>query len=174
MNKSIIITSEKRYSDFNQSKEGIVSGYCLLWDKESFIPQINKKEKFLKGSVKLRNDGVPCLFEHDRTNPLGHSKSGTLILKEDHKGLHYQVKLPKSATKERELLDRGDITGASISFVPLEEHYRTAGCRTIEQALIQELSLTTNPAHEGTLNYRCKQYKQKRRKWGEVLWTYPV
>ena len=162
---------EKRYNE-TTFKEGVVSGYVCLWGEKSYVPQIGKYETFTKGSLKLRDDGCPMYLQHKKAFPLGNSASGTLKLKEDSKGLFYECKIPESDHKTRELLERGDLKGASVSFYPSKTSYKE-GVRHIESALIDEISLVCRPAHKGVMNYREKGTPKKRRQWSKVLWVYP-
>ena len=64
------------------------------------------------------NDDVRALFNHNSDLILGRTKSNTLKLKVDDKGLHYDIDPPET-TYARDLLtslERGDITQSSFSF----------------------------------------------------------
>lgn len=160
---------ESRFSETSY-KQGVVSGYALYWNTESFVPQIGRKESFTKGSLKIPENGIPLYWQHNKHAPLGNTKSGTLKIREDDKGLFYECTLPKSALKERELLERGDMQGASITFYPTKETNR-GQTRVVECGVLDHLAIVTRPAHKGTLHYRDKPVKP-RRKWGSVLWEY--
>ena len=164
------MTLEKRFSSLEKSEEGKVSGYALLWDTPSFISSIGKKERFKKGSLKLPKAGVPLYFQHDRKNLLANSKSNTLILKEDDRGLYFEASLPENAKLVRELCKRKDIQGASISFQARKQNYKE-GTREIEDAVLSEISLVSAPAHKTSVSFRSKDQREKKH-WSSLLWEY--
>jgi HK97 family phage prohead protease len=61
-----------------------------------------------------------ALFNHDPSLLLGRSTAGTLRLGVDSTGLEFEVDLPNTtyANDLRELISRGDVTGASFGFMP--------------------------------------------------------
>lgn len=70
--------------------------------------------------LKAPDTDVTALFNHDPAFLLGRQSSGTLRLRTDDEGLAFEVDLPDTATGRdvRELVSRGDLTGASFGFVP--------------------------------------------------------
>lgn len=100
---------------------------------------------------------VVALVNHDMGLLLGRQSAGTLRLKTDDTGLLFEVDLPDTgyARDLRALVARGDITGASIGFVPGEERYLRApdGARLVEHvsvARLRDVSPVTTPAYAGT------------------------
>ena len=163
---------EKRFSDsLSCNEQGIVSGYALFWDKPSFIDKIGKHERFKKGSLKLSRHGVVSLFQHEQGRPLGSTKSKTLKIKEDDKGLYFELKLPENEKTVRELVKRGDLQGASVCFSALKSDYST-GQRVIEDAVLDEISLVSRPCHESEINYRSADKKEKPKHWSHYLCEY--
>lgn len=160
---------EKRYSSLQSEKQGKISGYVVLWDQESFVPQIGKKERFRKGSLKISESGVPLYFQHDKKNLLANTKSKTLTLKEDSKGLFFEASLPENAKLVRELCERKDVQGASLGFCATKQNF-SSGVREIESAVIDEISLVSKPCHKGSVNFRSKERKTKN--WSSLLWEY--
>lgn len=158
---------EVRYTDIEQ---GRLSGYAVLWDKSAFIPQLGRREKFKRGSLKIPPGGVSCYFQHKRHKLLGNSKSKTLRLKEDDKGLYFEVDLPTSQADVREACKRGDVQGASVAFFCKKQDLRE-GIRTIEDAELSEISLVSTPCHESPVSYRDKRPKP-RVKWSKLIWDY--
>ena len=163
---------EKRFNQLSTPSK-TAQGYCILWNKKSFIPSIGKYESFKKGSLKIPHQGVPLYMQHDTKRPLANSKSGTLKFKEDATGLFFTANLPENAKLEKELLARGDLAGSSIGFHCQKENF-SSGHREIESALLDEISLVCRPAHDGTeVSLRDKKLKRKPRQWSKVLWSYP-
>jgi len=70
-----------------------------------------------RGSLRSRND-VKLLWNHDSSMVLGSTRSGTLKLYEDEKGLRVQADLPdtQAGRDARTLIQRGDVTGFSFGF----------------------------------------------------------
>lgn len=100
---------------------------------------------------------VKALVGHDPKALLGRTKSGTLKLMEDERGLRYELSLPNTtrALDLREMIQRGDITGASFGFiVPKggDVWTRTASgyTRDVHTADLMEISLVDDPAYEDT------------------------
>lgn len=64
------------------------------------------------------NPDVRCLWNHDPNFILGRTKSGTLSLNEDDRGLHFRCQMPDTQLG-RDLytsIDRGDVDGCSFGF----------------------------------------------------------
>jgi hypothetical protein len=61
---------------------------------------------------------VPLLWQHERNQVLATTKSGTLKLAEDGKGLHVEARLPNTSLGRdvREMIARGDVKGMSYGF----------------------------------------------------------
>lgn len=63
---------------------------------------------------------VVGLINHDPDQLLGRQSAGTMRLGVDSRGLAFEIDLPNTsyARDLRELVDRGDMTGASFAFIP--------------------------------------------------------
>ena len=156
---------EKRYSNISQNK-GEVSGYVVRWNNPAYVEEIGKKEMFLKNSLDL-NRNIALYAQHDPTRVLATTKSGTLKLSENNEGLKFTAQLPKSAVDTRELLERGDLSGASAGFHTDSDQY-VDGMRQIKKARLSEISLVHDPAYQNELAYRSKTKTQKK-KWTDLL-----
>lgn len=78
------------------------------------------REKIVPGAFRkaVAEDDIRALFNHNPDHVLGRTKSGTLRLTEDDKGLRMEVDLPDTQVA-RDLavsIERGDITGQSFAF----------------------------------------------------------
>ena len=113
----------------------------------------------------LENDQV-CLWGHDTRYVLGRKSAGTLILREDDKGLYFEVSLPNTtwARDLKESVDRGDIKQMSFGFKVVKENWldnketlKKYGMpiREINEITLHEISLVTFPAYTET-NVRNK------------------
>jgi HK97 family phage prohead protease len=68
---------------------------------------------------------VRCLLNHDPSQVLGRTRSGTLRLADEQRGLRFECDLPDSPLGEnvREAVKRGDVDGASFRFVVDEDEW---------------------------------------------------
>ena len=105
----------------------------------------------------LKDSDVRALLNHNPTLVLGRQSAGTLRLGVDAEGLAFEVDLPNTsyARDLRELVARGDVTGASFGFVPGADKYRKAPdgkqIRThTSVAQLLDVSPVTWPAYDGT------------------------
>lgn len=99
---------------------------------------------------------VRALLNHNPTMVLGRQSAGTLRLGTDKEGLRFELDLPDTsyARDLRELVARGDVTGASFGFVPGEDSVSRAPdgkqVRThTSVARLLDVSPVTWPAYEG-------------------------
>ena len=109
------------------------------------------------------NADVRCLFNHDSNRVLGRTKSGTLTLKQDDKGLAFRCMLDSRQQAHRDLhaaVDRGDISECSFAFAPNGpdgddwQDTRTADgwqiVRTLKDVNLFDVSAVTHPAYNDT------------------------
>lgn len=65
----------------------------------------------------IKTSDVRGLFNHDPNYPLGRTSAGTMTLRSDQSGLHYEIaELPRSRADVLEAIERKDVTGNSFSF----------------------------------------------------------
>lgn len=155
--------------DKPDSKTRIVSGYAAVFNSPTELWE-GLEETIAPGafSKTLSTSDVRCLFDHDWGKVLGRTKSGTLRLEEDDRGLKFEVELPNTsiANDLAESLARGDINQCSFGFIPTEEtwDYNTEpALRTINEVDLFEVSIVSLPAYddtEATLS-RSKQEMKK-------------
>ena len=109
-----------------------------------------------------RGKDVVALVDHDMTRVLARTKSGTLKLSEDSKGLQFDLSLPQTTTglDVLELATRGDLSGMSFGFfVPEGGERRIGNRRELRSVNLVEISVISGaqPAYEGTtVNPRAK------------------
>jgi hypothetical protein len=122
-----------------------VAGYGAVYDVEAQLPQW--RERIAKKAVQLAPD-VKLLVEHDRTRLLARTKSRTLELRTDQRGLAFSSPLPDTTLGRdiREQLARGDLDGASIGFQVIRDSWK-GELRTIHELMVFEISLTADPAY---------------------------
>lgn len=99
---------------------------------------------------------IRCLIDHETRLVLGRTKSGTLTLKVDSRGLWGEVRInPKDqdAMNLYERVKRGDVDQCSFGFTIEEESFEDRGDSvhwTIKRVTLYEVSVVTFPAYEDT------------------------
>lgn len=128
---------------------------------------------------------VKCLFNHSADKILGRTKSGTLALKEDSKGLHYRVQLDRQNSQHRDLyaaVQRGDIDECSFAFTVAKggqiwaegidpETGENCDMRTLTDVDLLDVSPVTFPAYDNTaLSARSQEpdYRQVKPGYGRA------
>lgn len=101
------------------------------------------------------NGDIRALFNHNWDNVLGRTKSQTLELREDEKGLNFKVELPDTSVA-RDLtisMERGDINQCSFGFFITDEEWNynvEPALRTIKEVELFEISIVSIPAYDDT------------------------
>lgn len=98
---------------------------------------------------------IRALVDHDMGRVIGRTKSGTLRLAEDSKGLACEIDIPNTTDGNDlwELVERGDISGMSFGFrVTKQEWDETIDppVRTIQAIELFEVSAVAWPAYDDT------------------------
>jgi len=98
---------------------------------------------------------VRALVDHDMGRVIGRTKSGTLRLSEDSKGLRVEIDIPNTTDGNDlwELVERGDISGMSFGFRVTKETWDETGetpVRTILAVDLFEVSAVAWPAYDDT------------------------
>src|SRR4051812_4731306 len=119
------MTIERRYlsEPITTSEKNRVVGYVSVFNQPTTM-QDTRGRRFAEvvrpgaftRSLQRHQEGGPdvlALFNHDRQRVLGRTKSGTLQLVQDPRGLQFSLDLPRTALGEevRTMLERGDIAG---------------------------------------------------------------
>lgn len=142
-----------------------VRGHAIVWDKPAWIgpPKFGFSERFAKGSTVQTVSGgadVRYLFNHNPDAVLARTKSGTLRLAEDTKGLAVDADLaPTSVGRDLAILfERRVVDQMSVGFqVVKDEWEEIEGAdgnvyeqRTIHEVKLFDVSAVTYPAYEET------------------------
>jgi len=147
---------EKRGASAPQAQGRKLTGYAAVFNTPADIAgytEVIKPGAFSKSLEPGRD--IVAMIDHKPTKVLGRTKSGTLRLWEDQKGLAYEIDLPDT-TEARDLLaqvERGDIGGMSFGFTVPQGGQRWAQGkrREITQATLHEISVVHAwPAYSGT------------------------
>lgn len=97
---------------------------------------------------------ILALVDHDSGKVLGRTRSGTLRLSEDERGVSFEIDLPET-TAARDVLalvERGDAGGMSFGFnVPTGGDEWRGTHRTVRSLTLHEISvITSHPAYTAT------------------------
>lgn len=114
-------------------------------------------ERIMPGSFDKsvsQGEDVRALFNHDVNQVLGRTKSGTLSLAIDARGLRYEITPPNTNTGKdvTESIRRGDVTGSSFSFAVTDEQWvKRDGkrIREIRGVKLFDVGPVVFPAYEG-------------------------
>jgi len=103
-------------------------------------------------SLRSRGD-ILALVDHDPGRVLARTRSGTLRLSEDGKGLTFSLDVPDTS-HGRDVLalaERGDLGGMSFGFTAIDEH-RDGDRRELRAVELHEISVVLAwPAYDGTI-----------------------
>lgn len=134
-----------------------VTGYAAVFGEETNIGGMFNEviEKGAFRSALDRNDDVVLLINHDGL-PLARTRSGTLNLREDERGLYVDTYLDASDPDVRSIVPkmrRGDLDKMSFAFVPTRQEWDDSGDmprRSIQDLQLYDVSIVTTPAYDGT------------------------
>ena len=144
-------TLEMRASDDGN----VFTGYAAIFDSPSepmpFVEYVRKG-----AFTKTLNDGadVRLLIDHEGV-PLARTKSGTLILEEDDRGLRVEASLdPMNPDAQRVMsaMRRGDLSQMSFAFRTIKDSMSADGMmRELREVQLFDVSVVTYPAYEDTI-----------------------
>ena len=139
-----------------------ISGYFAVFNSEYDIFQ-GASERVDPGAFDETLSGdIRCLIDHETRLVLGRTKSGTLILKVDSRGLWGEAKINPNDTDAMNLYERvkrGDVDQCSFGFDILDEEFEDLGDKvrwTIKKVKLYEVSVVTFPALKRPV---CQQEK---------------
>jgi HK97 family phage prohead protease len=99
---------------------------------------------------------VRALIDHDSAKVIGRTRSGTLRLRKDSRGLHVEIEPDEEISYARDLMRavaRGDISGMSFGFRVLDDVWNyddKTPIRTVTDMKISEVSVVSFPAYTMT------------------------
>lgn len=157
--RTIDITNLKTRDAIND-QPAIISGYAAVFNSKTSIGDYFE-EIIMPGAFSrsiTTNSDIRALFNHDWNNVLGRTKSGTLRLSEDDRGLKFEVELPNTSLARdlAESMARGDINQCSFGFYIEDAGKETwdysvePALRTIHEVELFEISIVSLPAYDDT------------------------
>lgn len=132
-----------------------IVGYAAVWDSPSepmpFIEYV-KRGAF----TKTLKDGADVRLLIDHTGvPLARTKSGTLALEEDERGLRVEAELDPTnpdAARVISAMKRGDLSQMSFAFRTIKDSWSDGGeTRELREVQLFDVSVVTFPAYEETV-----------------------
>jgi uncharacterized protein len=160
-NRWVVTTNNKRsiaYSNLSIRAEGdgkTLVGYAAVFDSPS--EPLPWTEFVRRGAfAKTINDGadVRLLVDHEGV-PLARTKSGTLRIREDDKGLRVEADLDETnpdAARVMSALRRGDVSQMSFAFEPVKDSWSSdKKTRELKEVKLFDVSVVTYPAYEETM-----------------------
>jgi len=135
-----------------------IAGYAAVFNSRTsigdYFDEVIKPGSFKK-SISDDEADIRALFNHDWDKVLGRTKSETLSLSEDDKGLKFELELPNTtyARDLAESMERGDIDQCSFGFFVTGEEWdynSEPALRTITDVDLYEISVVSIPAYDDT------------------------
>ena len=155
-------------ADNNETDEMKIEGYFVVFNSETKLFENYYEEISDKAFKDIDLTDIRALADHDTAKVLGRTKSQTLSLSVDEKGLYGEITINKNdseAVNLYERVKRGDIDQCSFGFNILDETMdtRSDGSTkwTITEIELFEVSVVTFPAYADTaVEARSEQMKQ--------------
>tara|TARA_R100000951_G_scaffold116730_1_gene130209 strand:- start:11667 stop:12245 length:579 start_codon:yes stop_codon:yes gene_type:complete len=144
-------------AEIRADSDGIkVEGYAAVFGEQTDIGgmflEVIERGAFTDA---IGRDDVVFLINHDGL-PLARTRSGTLKLTEDERGLKIETMLDPEDPDVKSIagkMKRGDLDKMSFAFYPDVQEWDESGdlpLRTIKRASLHDVSIVTTPAYEGT------------------------
>lgn len=157
-----IQSAEIRADENSENGERFIEGYAALFNQRTLIgsPKYGFYESIKEGAFSdVMGDDVRCLINHNQNYIIGRTKSKTLEISVDEKGLKFRCKLPKRSYADdlADAISSGDVDGCSFSFQVKSQEWRWATKEgEIDERVITKFSKlldvapVTYPAYQGT------------------------
>jgi len=146
---------EKRFTNEIKTSGRKLEGYAAMFGLEARIADFIEviRPGAFAGSIQGRD--ILALVDHDQTRLLARTRSNTLRLAEDSRGLHFELDLPDTQPGRDVLVlaERGDLGGMSFGFTVAENGERWQGNRReLRNLVLHEISVVSAwPAYDGTV-----------------------
>lgn len=143
-------------SEIRASADGTtLEGYAAVWDSPSEpMPFIEYVKRGAFGKTIKDGADVRLLIDHEGV-PLARTKSGTLQLSEDERGLKIKAMLDPSNPDAQRVLSatrRGDLSQMSFAFRTIKDSWNDErSIRELREVQLYDVSVVTYPAYENTV-----------------------
>lgn len=130
-------------------------GYAAVWNSDTTIGDYFV-ERIAPGAFSKAIGGdILALYDHDMGRVLGRTRSKTLRLAEDDRGLKVEIDVPDTSDGNDlwTLVERGDVAGMSFAFRATKQEWDESGDiphRTVIEAELYEVTATASPAYPDT------------------------
>ncbi|MDP1650396.1 MAG: HK97 family phage prohead protease [Rubrivivax sp.] len=137
---------------------GKLVGHAAVFDSPADLGEFVESVRPGAFTRSLRQPGaIMALYDHERRSILGRVSAGTLRLREDAKGLAFELDLPDT-TVGRDLavlVERGDVSGCSFGFVVPKggDHWEQRNGKLVRELRtvdLREITITPDPAYADT------------------------
>jgi HK97 family phage prohead protease len=154
-----MFTTELKLETRENQSTPVIRGHAAVFNKMS-DDMFGFRERIRPGAFAktlTKNPDVRALFNHDPNNILGRTKSGTLKVSEDDKGLFYEID-PPDTTVARDLMEslkRGDVDQSSFGFYVITDEWHKENGQMVRELVELDLhngdvSPVTYPAYPQT------------------------
>ena len=135
-----------------------LTGYAAVFNSEAVLgdfSEVIRQGAFAKSLATGSN--IRALYQHQGDALLGTTRGGTLQLREDAKGLAFELALPDTSNGKdlAILVGRGDVAGCSFGFrvAPGGDRWEQRGDTLVRELLnvdLVEITLSSDPAYQDT------------------------
>lgn len=138
-----------------EDEKRTLSGYAAVFNQDADIGGW-WIERIERGAFAATIGGdIRALVDHDQGRVIGRTKSGTLRLSEDERGLKVEIDVPNTTDGNDlwELVERSDVSGMSFGFRVTKQEWDESidpPVRTIKEVDLFEVSAVAFPAYDGT------------------------
>lgn len=139
----------------SEGEKRTLAGYAAVFNSDTSIGGY-WIERIAPGAfAEAISSDVRAMIDHDPGRIIGRTKSGTLRLSEDSRGLRIEVDVPNTTDGNDlwELVERGDVSGMSFGFRVTKQEWDESGetpVRTIQKVDLFEVSAVAFPAYDDT------------------------
>lgn len=140
-----------------QQKGRTLYGYAALFNSETSLgefAEVIRPGAFTRTLAAPTAANIRAIYEHDSKSLLGRVGASTLRLREDDKGLAFELDLPDTTLGRDlgELVKRGDVAGCSFGFLPVKDTWLNGPMplRELRDVDLFEVTLTASPAYPET------------------------
>jgi HK97 family phage prohead protease len=145
---------ERRFQAEVRATGRRLEGYAATFGAEAKIAGFTEtiQPGAFRASLASGSD-ILALADHDAGKVLGRTRSGTLALAEDAKGLRFSIDMPNTqlGNDMLEMAKRGDLGGMSFGFTATDEAWPSRDKRILRAVDLKEISVVQSwPAYQGT------------------------